>query len=690
MYIQKSLLQFVYWVAGAALSIIFASILLLLNMKYGDHDFRYFSKNKRVPDFASPSFLSTLARKRKTQSVMVYVLICYIMGLLFVEYVPTLLSISEWVNLDTLSVTNLTVVQYPTPYWTTLADTGMQDSSDPTVSQTQLLYDLFSQLDPINQLNNMTFNQEEYVTYTPLTGAQIGQFTEATDNAVNLWTNYTTVQPHLTNATMSLTGVTYSNNWTITSYAYTTEGDWSSFLYRPNLYYSFLQPLRPPSELFDPYFQSLVWTNEFTGSWSLSNQSYLWSSLTYGLVQSSMVDSTFAFFTNLADLGDNSTGVCVQQSHIDSILAAVPTTYSTNSAFMQWNNSDSVCELRAVVFVSQLGTTLMLGASKTKVARADFSFEPWVAQVGLGSNTNSPPSPMGQVLNNVASPNQSKAANNLLISADSYLLAPSNQMGLMNTTATNILLRSRLVDPSKDSPGRDALFLTSVVSGHSLVIPMIRRYNVEEINSPVWVPILSGALVLIAISLILFRRKISGNWDLDLYLLFIDTADVHGEFGEHVAEFDKHLEVQFDPETGRNYLTTPKAIISDTILENVISDDKREMADDIMGKYSSLDKSVKKAPEFLLNSYTTADLKKAVAKIKKAKHTLSAKKSHLKILDAVAQNCEITKELSKKGIDVTGLWDLLQEVDFAKVISLTQKAALNQTIVTVPDIQHVI
>ncbi|KAI8580701.1 hypothetical protein K450DRAFT_235544 [Umbelopsis ramanniana AG] len=490
---------------------------------------------------------------------------------------------------------------------------------------------------------------------------------------------------------MTITGVTQSNNWTITNYAYTTDGDWSFFMYRPNLYYSFLQPLRPPSELFEPSFKSLVWTNEFAGSWSMLNQSYLWSSLTYGVIQSVQPNNNFTFFMNLADLGDNNTGVCVEQSHIDTLLAAVPQTPSTNSAFMQWNTTDSVCELRAVVYVDGTTTTLVLGASKTKVARANFTYAEWVAPVQLGQNSNSPPSPMGQLLNNIGSSDRFKAANNLLISADTYLLEPNDNMGLVNITATDILLRSRLVDPAKDSPGRDALFLTSVVNGHSLVIPLVMHINVEAIDSPVWVPIFAGALVVIAISLILFRRKISGDWDLDLYLLFIDTADVHGEFGEHVADVEKHLEVLYDPETGRNYLTTPKAMVTETILEHVISDEKREMVEDSMDKYSSLDDSVKKAPpKFVLDAYTTADLKKAVAKIKKAKHTLTAKKSHLKILDAVAQNCAITKELSKKGIDVTGLWDLLQEVDFAKVISLTQKAALSQTVITVPEIQHVV
>ncbi|KAI9284414.1 hypothetical protein BC943DRAFT_61347 [Umbelopsis sp. AD052] len=689
MYIEKSLLQFVYSVAGVALSIIFAALLLLLNMKYGDHDFRYFSKNKTVSDFASPSFLRTLAKKRKTQGIMVYALVCYIMGLLFVQYIPTLLSISETLDLERKSVYNTTVLQSPTPYWTSLEAAGMQGNSDPTPLQTQLLYDLFHQLDPINQLNNMSFDQS-HVTYTPLTGSHIGEFTEATDYEVNLWKNYTNVQPHLTNATMTLTGVTYSNNWTITNYAYTTDGDWSFFLYRPDLYYSWLQPLRPPSELFEPAYKSLVWTNEIAGSWSMPNSSYLWSSLSYGVIQSPQLNNNFSFYTNLADLGDNGTGICVEQSHISSLLAAVPVTQSTNSAYMQWNNSDSVCELRAVVYVDGTFTTLMLGASKTKVARADFSYADWVAPIQLGRNSNSPPSPMGQLLNNIAGTDRFKVPNNLLISADSYLLDPSSDMGLVNVTATQILLRSRLVDPAKNSPGRDALFLTSVVSNHSLAIPMTVTYNIEAIDSPVWVPILAGALVVIAISLILFRKKISGDWDLDLYLLFIDTADVHGEFGEHVAEVEKHLEVLYDPDSGRSYLTTPKAMVADTILENVISDDKRELAEDLMDKYSSLDGSVKQAPKFLLDSYTTADLKKAVAKIKKAKHTLTAKKSHLKILDAVAQNCAITKELSKKGIDVTGLWDLLQEVDFAKVISLTQKAALSQTVITVPEIQHIV
>ncbi|KAJ2959948.1 hypothetical protein NQZ79_g4722 [Umbelopsis isabellina] len=620
---------------------------------------------------------------------MVYALVCYIVGLLLAQNVPLLLSISETLKLDMINEYNTTIVQTPTPYWTTVEDNGMQGNSDPTPLQTQLLYDLFHQLDPINQLDNMTFDQS-YVTYTPLTGTQMGDFTVATDYAVNLWKNYNNTQPYLTNASMTMTGVTYSNNWTITNYAYTTDGDWSFFLYRPNLYYTFLQPLRPPSELFEPYFKSLVWTNEYTGSWSLLNQSYLWSSLTYGVIQSPQLNNDFTFFTNLADLGDNNTGICVEQSHIDTLLAAVPQTSSTNTAFMQWNNTDSVCELRAVVYVNGANTTLMLGASKTKVTRADFSYEKWVAPVQLGANSNSPPSPMGQLLNNIGSSDHFKAANNLLISADSWLLDPNDNMGLVNITATDILLRSRLVDPAKDSPGRDALFLTSVVNGHSLVIPMVIHKNVEAIDSPVWVPILAGALVVIAISLILFRKKVSGDWDLDLYLLFIDTAEVNGEFGEHIADVEKHLEIVYDPESGRNYLTTPKAMITDTILENVISDDKREMVENLMDKYSSLDDSVKQAPKFLLDSYTTADLKKAVAKIKKAKHTLTAKKSHLKILDTVAQNCVITKELSKKGIDVTGLWDLLQEVDFANVISMTQKAALSQTVITVPDIQHVV
>lgn len=693
-YIPKAyfpLLQFVYSVAGIALGLIFGTLLLLLNMRYGSHDFRYFSKNKKVGDLASPSFLRKLAKKRKTQGVMVYALLAYIGAMLFAQYVPTLLAISEDTGLDTVNVYNTTLVQPPTPAWSRLNNDGKMGNSDPTQQQTEMLYDLFHKLDPIYQLNNMSFNQRQFVQYTPLQGSQMSEFNAATDNSANLWTNYNNTQPHLTNASLTFTGISYSEGWTVTNYQYTTEGDWSYFLYRPqNLYRTFVEPLRPPSELFDPYFTSMAWTNEYAGSWSFTNKSYLWSSLTYGLISPSPQNiSNFDFFTNLAAMGDNGTGVCVEQTHISSLLAAVPTTYSTNTAFAQWNNSDSVCELRAVVFVNEFGTTVMLAASKTKVTRADFTYGPWVVEPGLGYNA-APPSPMGQVLDSVANTKPSKAPNNLLISADSYLLEPSQQGSLVNTTPTAILLRSRLVDPAIDSPGRDALFLTSVVSNASLVIPMILTINVEAIESPIWVPILSGTLVLIAIALIVFRGKISGDWDLDLYVLFMDTAEAVGDFGDLGDEMERQLEVCYDPETGRNILATPKAMFTDTILENIIPDDKRDMAEDLIEKYSPVDQPLKKASGFLVDTYTTADLKKAVAKIKKAKHDLSAKKSHLKILDTVAQNCVITKEISKKGIDVKDLWELLQEVDFAKVLSLTQKAALAKPKVKVSDIERIV
>ncbi|CAO3664913.1 unnamed protein product [Umbelopsis ramanniana] len=658
-------------------------------MRYGNHDFRYFSKNKRVEDLASPSFLRNLAKKRKTQSIMVYALLAYIAAMLFAQYVPTLLAISETEGDETVEVYNTTLTQLPTPAWSYLDNTGKMGNSDPTAAQTDLLYSLFNELDTSDSLDDITFDQESIV-YTPLEGSQMSEFTSAT--SAKLWTNYDDTRPQLTNGSLTQTGISYSDNWTVTSYDYTTEGDWSSFLYRPdNLYVTDIEPLRPPSDYFDPGNTIMAWTNEYAGTWPLTTKSYLWSSLTYGLVSSSPYNiSDFNFFTNLAAKGDNGTGVCVEQSHIDSLLAAVPTAFSTNSAFTQWNTSDSVCELRAVVYVSATGTLVMLGASKTKVTRADYTFAPWLVPPRLPFNVKSPPSPMGQVLNDVANPNQSKATNNLLISADSYLLNPSQQGDLVNTTTTALLLRSRLVDPAIDSPGRNALFLTSVVSNGSLAIPMVLQVGHLAIECPIWVPILSGALALIAIALIVFRGKISGDWDLDLYVLFMDTAEAVGDFGDIVSEAEKHLEVVYDPETGRNILSTPKAILADTILENVISDEKRDMAEDLIDRYSPVDQPLKKASGFLVDTYTTADLKKAVAKIKKAKHDLSAKKSHLKILDTVAQNCEITKEISKKGIDVKDLWELLQEVDFAKVLSLTQKAALAKPKVKVSDIEQMV
>lgn len=691
MFIQASLLQFVYSVAGISLGLIFGTLLLLLNMRYGNHDFRYFSKNKRVEDLASPSFLRNLAKKRKTQSIMVYALLAYIAAMLFAQYVPTLLAISETEGDETVEVYNTTVTQGPTPAWSSLETTGFMGNEDPTRAQEGLLYSLFNELDASDSLDNITFNQE-YIVYTPLEGSQMSEFATATQNTANLWTNYNDTRPTLTNGSLTQTGVSYSDSWTVTSYEYTIDGDWSSFLYRPPyLYVGDPAPLRPPSDYFDPGNTVMAWTNEIAGTYPFQTNSYLWSSLTYGLVTTSPYNiSDFNFFTNLAAKGDNGTGVCVEQSHIDSLLAAVPTAYSTNSAFTQWNTSDSVCELRAVVYVSDTGTLVMLGASKTKVTRADYTFQPWLVAPRLPFDAKSPPSPMGQVLNDVAGDNQSKATDNLLISADSYLLYPSRQGDLVSTTTTALLLRSRLVDPAIDSPGRTALFLTSVVSNGSLDIPMILQIGHLAIECPIWVPILSGALALMAIALIVFRGKISGDWDLDLYVLFMDTAEAVGDFGDIVSEAEKHLEVVYDPETGRSILSTPKAILADTILENVISDEKRDMADDLIDRYSPVDQPLKKASGFLVDTYTTADLKKAVAKIKKAKHDLSAKKSHLKILDTVAQNCVITKEISKKGIDVKDLWELLQEVDFAKVLSLTQKAALAKPEVKVSDIEQMV
>ena len=91
------------------------------------------------------------------------------------------------------------------------------------------------------------------------------------------------------------------------------------------------------------------------GTWAMTNKSYLWSSLTYGFVSSPYSNSSAGDFLVLASQGDDQTGVCVEKSHILDLLAALPIngTSSTNIAYMNWNNVDSICQIRAVVYIDE-------------------------------------------------------------------------------------------------------------------------------------------------------------------------------------------------------------------------------------------------------------------------------------------------------------------------------------------------
>ena len=111
MLIDATLLQFLYSVVNSSIAIILAGILLYLNIRYGDHDFRYFSRGKTLIDLASTSFLKNLAIKRKTQNFMVCVLLVYVAGNFVASYTSALLSFVQGSGLANLGTYEYTVKQ---------------------------------------------------------------------------------------------------------------------------------------------------------------------------------------------------------------------------------------------------------------------------------------------------------------------------------------------------------------------------------------------------------------------------------------------------------------------------------------------------------------------------------------------------------------------------------------------------